>query len=147
MLALARGVVGFYRYVGILFLLGIQPFNDALTHQVIGLHLSGIQIFNMLPGEEKPAVLSNYQWPPQPSLVTVDDDIVHILVQTQIDLVGNHAAAPSLSYLLDKVIRAVMGSHQVPVNINLGVFCLLALDLLDSQVREQHLHHVLVRPL
>ena len=52
------------------------------------------------------------------ALIAVDDDFVHLLIKTDVNLLRYRSASPSFPYLLDECLCVVMTSDQVSVDVD-----------------------------
>ncbi len=133
---LVGDAVGEHGYEGVLLLLGVEELDDPLAHQVVEGDAALGQVLQVLLDDEQVAVLHHQEGPAQAALVAVDDDLVHPLVEGDVDLVGQQALAAALAHLLQELARVAVQAHQVAVEVYSGLPLLLARHLLDAQVAE-----------
>ena len=128
------GVVGVHKNQGVLFLLCVEPLDDALAEQVVPFDLALADALDVPPRNHEPAVLDDEQGPSETSLVAVDDDLSHLLVVADVDLVGDETAPPALPDLVDQLVGVGVDSHEVPVHVDTGSAA--GLDGLDVELPE-----------
>ena len=107
----AGQVVGLDEDERVLLLFGVDPLDDALAEQVVPADPVLADPLDVLPGEDEPAVLDDEQGPSEAALIAVDDDLSHLLVPADVDLVGQKAAAPALPDVVDELGGGGVGSH------------------------------------
>ena len=130
-------VVGLDEDGCVLLLLGIDPLDDALAEEVGPADLVVAHSLDVLPGECEPSVLDDEQGPPETALVGVDDDLAHLLIVTDVDLVGGESASPALPDLVDEPDCIGVDSDEVSVDVDTGSAA--GLDGLDVELPEHPL--------
>ena len=118
----------------ILFLLCIDPLDDSLAEQVVPPDLALADTLDVLPGDGEPSVLDDEQGPPEPSLIAVDDDLLHLLVVADVDLVGDETASPALPDLGHELPGVGMDTDEISVDVDTDTAS--ALDGLDVELPE-----------
>ena len=136
-----RKIVRLHEDERVLLLLGVEPLDESLAEQVVPSYASLADAFDMLPGEREPSVLDDEQRPSETSLVAVDDDLSHLLVVADVDLIGYEPYAPALPDVGDEPGGIGMRSDEVSVDIDPGAGS--GLDRLEVQAAEHPFHIVL----
>ena len=113
-------VVGLDRDECVLFLLRIDPLDDSLAEQVVPSDLSVADAFDVLPGKDGPSVLDDEEGASETSLVGVDDDLVHLWVIVDVDLVGQESAPSLLTDVGDELEGVSVASLEVSVDVDTG---------------------------
>ena len=135
------GVVGVHKDERVLLLLCVEPLDDSLAEQVVPLDLAIADSFDVPPCDHEPAVLDDEQGPSETALVAVDDDLAHLLVVADVDLVGDESAPPALPDLADQLGSVGVDSDQVTVHIDTR--SVSGFDGLDVELPEHPLDVVL----
>ena len=144
-LALLGCLVGRYGDVGILLLLGVGPFDDALADEVGPPRLAGVHVLDVLAREHRLAIANDEQRAPEPPLVAVDYNLVHVDVESYVDLRRQQPGATPLAYLLHQLLRLVVQAYEVAVRVNPCFSGLMLADLPDAEVPQQPYDLLLVR--
>ncbi len=138
-------VVGVDGDVGVLFLLRVQPLDDAVVDEVGPPQLPDSQVLQVLAAQHGLPVGEHEKRSPHASLVTVDDDLVHPAIEANVDLVAQQPRPPPLPNLLGQPLGVLMETNEVSVDVDTGKVRLLAPYLLGSQVRQQQLDSILIK--
>src|SRR2546426_431912 len=136
-LAPARDVVRIDRDERVFLLFRVDPLNDPVPDEVGEPKAAHLQFVDVLSGEDDVAILHDEQRSPDPALVAVDDDLPHVLVQADIDLVAQEARSATLPDLGHEHLRVLVESDEVSVDVHTGELGLLALDLLRPEVGQE----------
>src|SRR3990170_736061 len=142
LLAAARDVVGVDRDVRVLFLLRVDPLDNAVPDQVGEAGAPETKVLEVLLRQGEVALLRDEEGPADAAFVAVDDDLPHVLVVSDVDLMAEQAAPPPLPDLGDEHVRVLVEPDEVAVHVPPRVRRLLTFHLLRAQVREEDLHLV-----
>ena len=112
----AGGVVRVDEDERVLLLLGVEPLDDSLAEHVPPSDLAVADPLDVLPGDVEPSLVDDEQGPPETSLVAVDDDLAHLLVVADVDLVGDETAPPAGPDLVDELPGVGVDTDEVPVD-------------------------------
>src|SRR5947208_1667099 len=137
LLAAARDVVGIEGDEGVLFLLRVDPFHDPVPDEVGEPEAAHLELVDVFSGEDDVAILDDQQRPPDAALVAVDDDLAHVLVQADVDLVAEEPRPPPLADLADEELRVLVEADEVSVDVDPRELGLLPLHLFRPEVREK----------
>ncbi len=112
---------------GVLFLLGVGPLDLPLADEVGVGEGPPAEVVEVGAGDLRDAVLDDDERAAESARVAVDDDLVHLLVVADVDLVrlvaerrGEGPGAPAVADLADEVDRVRVETDQVPVDVDPG---------------------------